>query len=395
MLAQRVKNIEPSPTMELVTIAQKMKQQGIDVIEFGAGEPDFNTPKNIKEAGIAAINNNFTRYTPNLGIKELRDAICDKLRKDNGLNYFSDQIIVSSGAKHSIFNTIMALCEVGDEVIIPAPYWVTYPEIVKVADGIPVFVPTTLESGYKMTAEQLRQNISPKTKMLILNSPSNPTGSVYSRQELSDIAKVCVENNIYVISDEIYEKLIYDGEEHISIASFGDEIKKLTVVINGVSKAYSMTGWRIGYAAAEKEIIKAMDALQSHAASAPNSMAQKASYEAIVGNQDSVEVMVQEFDKRRKYMVEMISQIPGVTCLMPKGAFYIFPEISGLLGMKISDVEITDDIIFAKLLLEKAHVVAVPGSAFGSVGSLRFSYANSMENIKEGLQRMENLIREK
>lgn len=391
-LSQRVKKIEPSPTLGLVAAAKNLKAQGHDVIEFGAGEPDFNTPDNIKAAGIKAIVDNFTRYTPNLGIKELRDAICEKLARDNNLKYTPDQVIVSSGAKHSLFNAIMALCDVGDEVIIPAPYWVTYPEIVKVADGIPVIVPTTGDTGYKMTAQQLRAAITPKSKTVIINSPSNPAGAVYTEAELKEIAQVCVENNLYVISDEIYEKLIYDDEKHVSIASFGEDIKKLTVTINGVSKAYAMTGWRIGYAVAEKEIIQAMDAFQSHATSAPASMAQKASYEAVAGNQDTVEQMRKEFDKRRKFIVDELNKIPGIVCQVPRGSFYAFPDISGLYGKTIAGVAIEDDSVFAKLLLEKVYVAVVPGSPFGSPGNLRLSYASSIDYMKKGLDRINALV---
>ncbi|WP_028308020.1 pyridoxal phosphate-dependent aminotransferase [Desulfitibacter alkalitolerans] len=391
-LSQRVKKIEPSPTLGLVAVAKNLKAQGHDVIEFGAGEPDFNTPDNIKAAGIKAIEDNFTRYTPNLGIKELRDAICEKLEKENNLKYTPDQVIVSSGAKHSLFNAIMALCDVGDEVIIPAPYWVTYPELVKMADGIPVTITTTGETGYKMTARQLQAAVTPKSKIVIINSPSNPTGAVYTEAELREIAQVCVENNIYVISDEIYEKLIYDDEKHVSIASFGEDIKKLTVTINGVSKAYAMTGWRIGYAAGGNEIIEAMDAFQSHATSAPASMTQKASYEAIAGNQDAVEEMRKEFDKRRKFIVDELNKIPGITCQIPKGAFYAFPDISGLYGKTIGGVTIEDDNVFAKLLLEKVYVAVVPGSPFGSPGNIRLSYANSIEYMKKGLDRINDLV---
>ncbi len=392
VLAKRVLNINPSPTLGLISVAKELKAKGYDVIGFGAGEPDFNTPDNVKEAGIKAIENNLTHYTPNLGILELREAICEKLKRDNSLTYTPDQIIVSSGAKHSLFNAMMALCDVGDEVIIPAPYWVTYPEIVKMSDGVPVIVETSAENGYKITAESLREHITPKTKIVILNSPNNPTGAVYSKKELEKIAEVCVEHNIFVISDEIYEKLIYDDEEHVSIASFGEEIKKLTVIINGVSKAYAMTGWRIGYAAAERNIIKAMDAFQSHATSAPSSISQYASYEAIAGNQEAVNLMREEFDKRRKLMVEKFNTIPGVKCQIPKGAFYAFPSIEGLIGKKIAGVEIEDDNTFAKVLLEKVYVAAVPGSSFGSPGTLRFSYATSQDDIKEGLQRMHDLV---
>ena len=392
VLSQRVKKIAPSPTLGLSAAAKELKAQGHDVIEFGAGEPDFNTPDNIKASGIKAIEDNHTRYTANLGIKELRDAICEKLEKDNGLKYTPDQVIVSSGAKHSVYNAIMALCDVGDEVIIPAPYWVSYPEMVNLADGIPVVLPTTGDTNYKITAQQLRDAITPKSKLIILNSPNNPTGAVYTEAELREIAQVCVENNLYVISDEIYEKLIYDGEKHVSIASFGDDIKKLTITINGVSKAYAMTGWRIGYAVAEKEIVKAMDALQSHATSAPASMAQKAAYEAIAGSQDAVEEMRKEFDKRRKFIVDELNNIPGIVCQVPKGSFYAFPDIKGLYGKTIDGVVIESDEDFSKLLLEKVYVAVVPGSAFGSPGNLRLSYASSIEYMKKGLDRINALV---
>lgn len=391
-LSKRVKQINPSPTLGLLAVAKNLKAQGHDVIEFGAGEPDFNTPDNIKNAGMKAIEENYTRYTPNQGLKELRDAICEKLKKDNNLIYTPDQVIVSSGAKHSVHNTIMALCDVGDEVIIPGPFWVSYPEMVKMADGVPVIIPTTSETGYKMTAEQLKNAITSKTKVVFINSPNNPTGAVYTEKELKEIAQVCVENNIYVISDEIYEKLIYDNEKHVSIASFNEDIKKLTVTINGVSKAYAMTGWRIGYAVAEKEIVEAMDAFQGHATSGAASMSQKAGYEAIAGNQDAVEDMRKEFEKRRTFIVTELNKIPGITCQIPKGAFYVFPEVTGLYGKTIAGVTIDDENTFAKLLLEKVYVAVVPGSPFGSPGNLRLSYANSIEYIKKGLDRINDLV---
>ena len=391
-LSERVKNIAPSPTMALTSVAKNLKSQGHDVIEFGAGEPDFNTPDNIKAVGIKAIEDNFTKYTSNAGTKELRDVICKKLENDNNLRYTPEQVIVSSGAKQSVSNAIMALCGVGDEVIIPAPYWVSYPEMVKLAHGIPVIVPTTRDTGYKMTARQLKAVITPKSRVVIINSPGNPTGAVYTEAELREIAEVCVENNLYVISDEIYEKLIYDGEKHISIASFGEDIKKLTVTINGVSKSYSMTGWRIGYAVAEKEIAGAMDAFQSHMTSAPASMAQRAAYEAIAGNQDAVEEMRKEFDKRRKFIVDELNKIQGIVCQVPKGSFYAFPDITGLYGRTIAGVTIKNDDDFAKLLLEKIYVVVVPGSSFGSPGNLRLSYASSIEYMQKGIDRINSLI---
>jgi aspartate aminotransferase len=373
-------------------VAKELKAQGHDVIEFGAGEPDFNTPDNIKQAGINAIENNFTHYTPNLGFLDLREAISKKFKEENSLEYSPEQIIVSSGAKQSLFYAIMTLCEEGDEVIIPAPYWVTYPELVKMAGSTPVIVETTADTGFKMTATQLQENISPRTKLVMINSPNNPTGALYTESELRALAEICVKNNVYVISDEIYEKLIYDGEKHVSFASLGEDVKKLTITINGVSKAYAMTGWRIGYAAAEKSIIKAMSAFQSHASSAPASISQKASVEAIAGRQEAVEYMRNEFDKRRKYIVEKLNEIPGITCQIPKGAFYVFPEIKGLIGKTIAGVKIENDNVFAKLLLEQAHVVVVPGSSFGFPGALRLSYATSMEDIAKGIQRIHDFV---
>ncbi|MBZ4686604.1 MAG: aspartate aminotransferase [Clostridia bacterium] len=392
-LAERVQHISPSQTQELIGKAKEMKKAGIEVIEFQAGEPDFNTPENIKEAGIAAINENFTRYTAAPGTIELREAICEKLKKENNLDYSPEQIVVSNGGKHSLYNVFMVLVDPGDEVIVPAPYWVSYPEMVKLAGGKPVVVQADSSTDFKITPEQFEEAITDKTKILILNSPSNPTGAVYTKDELQAIAEVAVKHNIYVISDEIYEKLVYDELEFVSTASLGEDIKKLTITINGVSKAYAMTGWRIGYAAAEKEIAKAMAKVQGQATSGPSSISQKASLEAISGNQEEVEKMRKEFDKRRKFIVEKLNSIPGVSCSMPKGAFYAFPDISQLFGKTIAGVEVNDSKTFADLLLEKCHVVAVHGSAFGSEGNLRFSYATSMENIEEGLNRMEKLIK--
>ncbi len=389
-LSQRVQLVSPSQTQELIAKAKAMKDKGIKVIEFQAGEPDFNTPDNVKNAGVAAIENNLTKYTPVPGTLELREAICEKLKEDNNLKYLPDEIIVSNGAKHSLYNVIMALCDPGDEVIFPAPYWVSYPEMVKLADSKPVVVETG--SDQKLKPEQFEKAITNKTKMLILNTPSNPSGAVYSREELQKIAEIAVKYGVYIVSDEIYEKLIYDGMEFVSIASLGEEIKKLTIIINGVSKSYAMTGWRIGYAAAEKDIVKAMTKIQGHATSGPSSISQKASYEAIAGNQEEVEKMRLQFDKRRKYIVDRLNSIPDISCDMPKGAFYAFPDISGIFGKTIAGVEVNDSKTFAELLLEKCHVVAVHGSAFGSEGKLRFSYATSLDVIEEGISRMEKLI---
>ncbi|MEW6243309.1 MAG: pyridoxal phosphate-dependent aminotransferase [Bacillota bacterium] len=392
MLSRRARNISPSPTLSIDAKAQEMKRQGIDVITFGVGEPDFDTPEHIKEAGIAAIRAGFTKYTPSNGIVDLKEAIAEKLRIENGLDYKPGCILVSMGAKHSLYNAILTLVDDGDEVIVPAPYWVSYTEQVKLAGGIPVIVPTEEQHDFKLTRSQLEGAVTKRTKLLILNSPNNPTGAVYTKEELEAIAGVCEQHGIYVISDEIYEKLIYDGARHVSIASLGPEIKKLTVTINGVSKAFAMTGWRIGYAAAEKEIIEAMGALQSHATSSAASMCQKASVKALTGPDDAVVAMVREFAARRDYIVERLNSIQGVTARRPQGAFYVFPNITGLYGRVVGGRYISDDTTLAEALLEVAEVAVVPGVAFGWPGNLRFSYATSMEKIKSGLDRIEAVL---
>jgi aspartate aminotransferase len=391
-LAKRVMVIEPSATLELMAKAKALKAEGKNVLEFQVGEPDFDTPQNIKEAGIKAIEENFTRYTPSPGTMDLRKAICEKLKRDNNLDYAPNEVMVSNGGKHCLFNAIMAMVDSGDEVIIPAPYWVTYPEVVKIADGKPVFLETTSDNDFKVTPQQLESVISDKTKVLILCSPSNPTGSVYTEEELKAIAEVVLKHKIYVFSDEMYEKLVYDGLNFVSFASLGEEIKKLTLTFNGVSKAYAMTGWRIGYVAGNKEIIKAMDSLQSHATSGPNSIAQKASIEALLGPQDGLEVMRQEFDERRKYIVKALNEIPGISCRTPKGAFYAFPDVSNFIGKTYKGETIDSDETFAKMLLENYFVVAVPGSSFGSPGFLRFSYATSLETIKQGMKLLKDFV---
>ena len=391
-LSQRAKAIKPSPTLAIDAKAKALKAQGVDVIGFGVGEPDFDTPQNIKDAAIKAIEMGFTKYCPVGGTDDLKDAIIEKLKKDNGLSYERGEIIVSCGAKHSLYNIAMTILEKGDEVIIPAPYWVSYPDIVALADAKPVIVNTSEENGFKMTAEEFRKAITPETKAVIINSPSNPTGSSYSRKELEGIAEVAVEKKILIISDDIYEKLVYDGFEFISIASISKEVKDLTIVVNGVSKAYAMTGWRIGYAAAAKEIITAMTNIQSQSTSNPNSIAMKASTEALIGTQDAVSAMVGEFDKRRVYMVERLNRIKGITCLRPNGAFYAFPNVTGLLRKNFNGKLIETSSDMATLLLDEVKVALVPGSAFGAEGFLRLSYATSMEKIKEGIDRVEKAV---
>lgn len=391
-LSQRAKAIKPSPTLAIDAKAKALKAQGVDVIGFGVGEPDFDTPQNIKDAAIKAIEMGFTKYCPVGGTDDLKDAIIEKLKKDNGLLYERGEIIVSCGAKHSLYNIAMTVLEKGDEVIIPAPYWVSYPDIVALADAKPVIVNTSEKNGFKMTAEEFRKAITPKTKAVVINSPSNPTGSSYSRKELEGIAEVAVEKKILIISDDIYEKLVYDGFEFISIASISKEVKDLTIVVNGVSKAYAMTGWRIGYAAGAKEIITAMTNIQSQSTSNPNSIAMKASTEALVGPQGAINAMVGEFDKRRVYMVERLNKIKGITCLRPNGAFYAFPNITGLLGKSFNGKLIETSSDMATLLLDEIKVALVPGSAFGAEGFLRLSYATSMEKIKEGMDRVEKAV---
>jgi len=333
-ISKKAQSISPSPTMTIDAKYKAMRAAGEDVIGFAAGEPDFDTPDYIKAAAIEAINKGFTKYTPASGTPELKRAICDKLQRDNGLTYKPSDIVVSNGAKHSLVNIFVAICDPGDEIIIPAPYWVSYPEMVKIGDGVPVIMHTKEEDYFKFTVDDLRRMITPKTRGLIINSPSNPTGMVYSRQELADIAALAVEKNIYVISDEIYEKLVYDDVKHFSIASFGEEIKNLTIVVNGVSKSHAMTGWRIGYTASNAEIAKAMADIQSHATSNPNSIAQVAATAALNGNDEFVEMMRNEFLLRRNYMVERINSMSSISCKSPHGAFYVMMNVANLLGQE-------------------------------------------------------------
>ena len=390
-ISKKVSQISPSPTLSITAKAKKMQAEGINVIGFGAGEPDFDTPVNIKEAAKKAIDKGFTKYTPTAGTKELKDAICAKFKKDNNLEYLPDEIIVSCGAKHSIFNIILTLCDEDDEVILPLPYWVSYPEMIKVAGAKAVILNTTKESGFKITPEQLEKAIRPNTKLLILNSPSNPTGMVYSESELKELSEIITKAGIYCISDEIYEKVIYD-QQHVSIAYFGEDIEKRIIVVNGVSKAYSMTGWRIGYCAGPKEIIQAMSNLQDHSTSNPTSIAQAASVEALTGSQDDLEKMVREFKKRRDFMVDRVNAITGISTIKPQGAFYCWVDISGILQKNINGKKIMNSMDLTDALLNGAHVAVVPGGVFGDDNYIRLSYATSMENIIEGLNRIECFI---
>ncbi|MCQ4921726.1 pyridoxal phosphate-dependent aminotransferase [Tissierella carlieri] len=386
--------IAPSITLEITAKAKAMKDSGIDVISFGAGEPDFNTPENIQQEGIRAIKEGLTRYTPASGIVELKKAVCEKFKIDNGLEYKPSNIIISSGAKHSIHNALMAILNPGDEVIFAVPYWVSYPELVNLADGVPVYIETKEENDFKFNVEDLNKVLTDKTKAIILNSPSNPTGSIYSEEELRAIAEWAVKNNIFVISDEIYEKLIYDDNKHVCIASFNEEIKRLTIVINGMSKSHAMTGWRIGYAAAHEEIIKVMSNIQSHATSNPCSISQYASVEGLSGDQGSVEEMKKHFVERRNYMAETINSIKGLSCRKPQGAFYIMVNFTQLLGKTVKGKVINSSLDFANLLLDEGKVAVVPGIAFGDDKYVRLSYATSMENIKNGLERIKQIIEE-
>jgi len=394
-LSDLVKNINPSQTLAITAQALKMKQEGKKVISFGAGEPDFDTPENIREEAISAIKDGFSHYTTSSGIIELKKAIVEKLKKDNKIDYKTSEIIVSTGAKQCLFNTILTICNPGDEVLLPTPCWVSYTEQIKMAKAVPVFVPTYYKEGFKLKAIQIEEKITPKTKLIILNSPNNPTGAVYDENELKKIAQLCVKHDIYCICDEIYEKLIYDNAKHFSMASLGDEIKEKMITINGVSKSYAMTGWRIGYAAGPEDIIKGMSKIQGHSTSNPNSIAQKASVEALIGKQDTIEKMRKAFDKRRKYMVSRLNEIKGFSCLVPSGAFYAFPDISNILarGIQYQDRVIKTSFDLSDFILKEAEVAVVPGIAFEAEGYLRLSYATSLEDIKEGLNRIEKLLK--
>ena len=390
-LAKR-SNIAPSLTMAMNTRAKQMRAQGLDVISFAAGEPDFHTPDHIKNAGKTAIDSDKTYYTPASGIVELKQQVMKKLGKENGLHYEMDQVSINSGAKHSVFNVLFVLVEEGDEVIVPAPYWVSYSEMVRICSATPVFVATTEESGFKLTPDQLKKAVTPRTKVLLLNSPCNPTGAVYTQEELFALAKIIEDRDIIVISDEIYEKILYDNNEHCSIAQYSDKMKSKTVVINGMSKAYSMTGWRIGYAAGPKDVIGAVNKLQGHTAGNPTSISQWASVEGLDRGTSFVSDWVEEFAKRRNYIVTELNSIDGISCTTPGGAFYVFPNIQALLGRSIGGQKIEGSVDFAYYLLEKGHIAVVPGQAFGAEGYIRISFATSMENIVEGIKRLKETL---
>ena len=374
----------PSLTLAIDSKLKQMKAEGQDVVGFGAGEPDFDTPQHIKDACIKAINDGFTKYTPAAGIPELRQAAADKFKRDNGLDYKPSQIIVSCGGKHSCFNVFLATCQEGDEVVIPAPYWLSYPEMVKLAGATPVIIQTTDKSEFKITPEQLRAAITPRTRVFVLNSPSNPTGSIYTRDEIKALGDICVEKGVLIMSDEIYEKLVYDGAEHVSVASFSKAHYEHTIIVHGFAKAYSMTGWRLGMLAAPEPIAKAIDAIQGHSTSNPTSFVQKGGVAALNGPQDHLKGWLAEFAKRRSYAHQRLNSIPGISCVNAKGAFYLFPNISKL-GLKSTE--------FCAKLLEQVKVAAVPSVAFGADDYLRISYATSMSTIEKGLDRLESFAK--
>jgi len=383
-ISARAAQLTPSLTLSIDSKAKAMKAEGIDVCGFGAGEPDFDTPEHIKVAAIEAIQAGFTKYTPSSGIPELRQAISEKFAADNGLTYRAGQIVVSNGAKHACYNAILATCQPGDEVVIPSPYWVSYPDMVKLAGADPVIVPTMERNAWKMSAEDFENAMTPRTKMLILNSPCNPTGSVYTREEMQAIVDVAAEEDIYILSDEIYEKLIYDDVKHVSIGSLSKEAYDLTITVNGFSKSYAMTGWRLGYLGAPEAVAKAVDSIQSHSTSHPASFVQRAGLVALKGDQQPIADMREEFDMRRNYMFDRVTKIPNVTAVKPQGAFYILVNISQL-GLTSQN--------FADRLLSKANVAVIPGAAFGDDRTVRLSYATSIDIIKKGLDRFQDFCR--
>ncbi len=393
VLSDRAKSLKPSPTLAINAKAKSMQAQGIQVISFGAGEPDFDTPENIKQAAKKAIDDGFTKYTPVGGIDELKDAIINKFKRDSRITYKRSEILVSCGGKHSFYNLAQAIFDQGDEVIVPAPYWVSYPPMVALAGGTPIIVETSEKNEFKITPDDLKRIVTPRTKALIMCSPSNPTGSAYERKDLERIAEIAISKNLIVISDEIYEKIVYDGFQFVSIASLSEEMKRKTIIVHGVAKTYAMTGWRIGYTAGSEEIISAMNNIQSQSTSNPTSIAQKASVEALAGPQDEVGKMVSAFAQRRNYIVDRLNKMPGVSCYKPAGAFYVFPNFSSYYGRSHQGKKIENSTHLADFFLDVARVAVVPGVEFGADPFERLSYATSMENIKEGLNRIEESLK--
>ena len=391
-LSKKAGNISPSITLEITAKANELKSQGVDVVSFGAGEPDFNTPENIIQAAIKAMHDGKTKYTPAGGLLELKKTICNKFKNDNNLEYKPSQITISTGAKQSLANTFMAILNPGDEVLIPVPYWVSYPELVKLADGVPVFVETSKENNYKYTVADLESVRTDKTKAILINSPNNPTGTIYSEDELLEIANFAKEHDLLIVSDEIYEKLIYDGEKHISIASLNEDAYNRTVVINGVSKTYAMTGWRLGYAAASEKITKLMTSIQSHMTSNVNTIAQHATIEALNGPVEDLNNMIKEFENRRNFMISKLEKLNEISIIKPSGAFYIMVNVSAYLNTTFKDQTINNSLDFSKVLLEEEKVAVIPGSGFGLDNYIRLSYATSMDIIENGIDRISTFL---
>ena len=391
-LSARAKRLKPSATLTITAKAKELKSQGVDVIGFGAGEPDFDSPEHVKEEAIKAIRDGLTKYTAVGGIDELKDSIIGRLREDHGLEYERSEIIVSIGAKHSLYNLTQVLVDSGDEVIVPSPYWVSYPEQITLAEGTPVILETREENGFKIEPDELKKHINSSTKALILNYPSNPTGATYNEQELRAIVDVAMDAGIVIISDEIYEKILYNGLKHTPVAALGEDIKKATILVNGVSKTYSMTGWRIGYAAGDKEVISAMSKLQGQSTSNPTSISQWAAIAAFSGPHDEIVRRTGEFEERKNYIVERLNGIPRMHCFSPQGAFYVFPNVSGFYGKEYDGKLIKDSLDFTEYILVEAKVAVVPGVAFGSDDHVRISYATSMDDIVKGMDRMEEAL---
>jgi len=394
LISKSVANISPSATEETSFLANKLKRQGIDIISFAQGEPDFDTPENIKKAAIEAINEGFTKYTDVPGIPELKKAVSDKFKRENGIEYEPIQILICNGGKQALYEVFRTICEERDQVLIPTPCYVSYAEQIKLTGATPIFFKTKEENNFRPTLEEVKANLTPRVKAFIINSPNNPTGSMFEKEQLKKIARLLVQRGVYMITDEVYEHLVYDGMNHVSVASLGEKEKEMSITVNSLSKTYAMTGWRVGYAAGPKEIIKAMNNLQGHATGNINSIAQKAAIEALNGTQEPVRNMVKEYEKRREYMVKRLNEIEGITCQYPDGAFYTFPNVTSLYGKKYNGNIIGNDVDVAKFFLEKAHVAVVPGVAFNYSGYIRFVFAKSMEEIKEGLDRIEKATKE-
>ncbi|MBT89078.1 MAG: aspartate aminotransferase [Spirochaetales bacterium] len=391
-LSKLANTLKPSATLAITAKAKELRSQGVDVIGFGAGEPDFDTPDNIKEAAKESIDSGFTKYTAASGTNELKESIIKKIEADYNLKYKTNEVLVGSGAKHVLYNLFQVLVDKGDEVLIPSPYWVSYPEQVKIAGGKPIILQGSQESNFKISKKQMKDAITNKTKILVLNYPANPTGTTYNRQELEEFAEVALENNLIIISDEIYDKIIYKDEKHISFPQLGNGVKDSTILVNGVSKTYSMTGWRIGYAAGNSKVISAMNNLSGQSTSNPTSISQKAAEEAFSGSQDAIKPMLEEFRERRDYITSSLNEIDGIECVLPEGAFYVFPDISSFFGKRYNGKTISNSIEISDFLLDVAKVAVVPGIEFGSDNHIRISYATSMSDIKEGMKRIKESL---